>query len=88
MAGARQEPHSFCAPNCQAAKNPGVSGTRKIASLLSQLDRRFRVMVLLDAASGLRRSELCRDEGTQFERLNHVLQPPKPSEQRPYNEGP
>jgi integrase len=39
-------------------KIPGCLEPEELRALLSQLDRRFRVMVLLDAASGLRRSEL------------------------------
>lgn len=39
-------------------KIPECLEPEELRALLSQLDRRFRVMVLLDAASGLRRSEL------------------------------
>jgi integrase len=45
----------------QSAKRqriPECLEPEELRALLSQLDRRFRVMVLLDAASGLRRSEL------------------------------
>ena len=45
----------------QSAKRKGIPEClepEELRALLSQLDRRFRVMVLLDAASGLRRSEL------------------------------
>ncbi len=43
----------------------------ELRALLSQLDHRFRVMVLLDAATGLRRSELLalKWEDIDFERL-------------------
>jgi integrase len=47
--------------SCQSAKRqriPECLEPEELRALLSQLDRRFRVMVLLDAASGLRRSEL------------------------------
>ena len=39
-------------------KIPECLESEELRAPLSQLDRRFRVMVLLDAASGLRRSEL------------------------------
>jgi len=45
----------------QSAKRKGIPEClepEELRALLSQLDRRFRVKVLLDAASGLRRSEL------------------------------
>ena len=44
----------------QSAKRqtiPEYLDPEQLRALLSQLDRRFRVMVLLDAATGLRRSE-------------------------------
>jgi integrase len=56
MAGARQKSHSPGAPKWRQ-KIPECLEPEELRALLSQLDRRFRVMVLLDAASGLRRSE-------------------------------
>ncbi len=42
----------------KATKNPNRLEPEKVRALLSQLDWCFRVMVLLDAATGLRRGEL------------------------------
>jgi integrase len=47
-----------CAPECQTTTNPEWLEPEELSALLSQLDRCFRVMVFLDAATGLRRSEL------------------------------
>ena len=51
-------PFSWSAKVPSGKKIPECLEPEELRALLSQLDRRFRVMVLLDAASGLRRSEL------------------------------
>jgi integrase len=53
-----RNPILFVRQSAKRQRIPECLEPEELRALLSQLDRRFRVMVLLDAASGLRRSEL------------------------------
>jgi integrase len=53
-------------------KIPEYSEVEELGALLSQLDRCFRVMVFLDAVTGLRRSEL---QALKWEQLTPVICP-------------
>jgi integrase len=53
-----RNPILFVRQSAKRQRMPKCLEPEELRALLSQLNRRFRVMVLLDAASGLRRSEL------------------------------
>lgn len=53
-----RNPILFVRQSAKRQRMPECLEPEELRALLSQLNRRFRVMVLLDAASGLRRSEL------------------------------
>jgi integrase len=58
MAGARQNPITLVRQSAKRESTPEVLDPNEVRSLLSQLDSCFRLMVMLDVTTGLRRSEL------------------------------
>ena len=53
-----KNPITFVRQSARRQKIPAFLGVEELKALISQLDEHFRVMVLLDASTGLRRSEL------------------------------